>query len=1722
MKNKLLLILILFTNTVFFAQFSKTHYIPPISASDAQVPTSQSLYISCPSTTPVNFRINVLGGGIINGVVSRDLPYVLNVGSDTSTQMLVAQNNVSSVISNKGYIIEAEDMIYATFRYSAMFHAGSIVSKGLAALGTRFRIGGFLNLLGPTYTNSNFTFASILATENNTTVSFNDINSGVSLVNNAGEGNTPASISLNSGESYVIAVQGPNNANKDGLIGALITSDKPIAVNCGSVAGNNNNTSNLDFGTDQIVSAERTGKEYILIKGGSNSIPNIESPIIIADENNTEVFLNGNASPTATLQAGEYLNLTGNEYSANGSIYIRTSKNVFVYQVIGGSENPANQNMHFVPPLTCETPKIVNNIPLINTVSGDPSFLGTVLIVTETGATLSFILNGTNYTTATLPAGVTITGPSAVNGNTAYVTYRVNGLTGNVSVISTKQVYVSYFGTSGAATYGGFYSGFTFKPEIVQDIVAVGQTNCIPNAKLSVTLTGSFDQFQWYFNDVLIPGATSNEYFPTMPGYYNVQATISACGSTLISDKIPVSTCPTNLDNDAVNDNVDIDLDNDGITNCNEGIGNSTIDTSLTNGTITNTTTTYTRVFNTSNPAATIPFVGNVNGNIITEVLPGKGYFVENVYNFSAPTSIKIDYPEIANASDLMNSNAEYIVNSDVNKTITVLNPTNQLLIDTNYDGIYESGITSYSSFEIRFRLNSTTPLAQNTGTFSFLSNLATTIKITHKNLLNTAGNKSTFRIIATCIPIDTDNDGIVNASDYDSDNDGILDNFELTSQNYLPPTGIDTDLDGLDNAYETTIIAVDSDNDGIKDMLDLDSDNDGIYDVFESGSSALDANLDGMVDGNPASFGINGLSNSLENTVDNGQVNYTIANTNLPTDTLPNFISLDSDGDGCFDVIEAAFTGNYNSNNDGILGGLTPPTVNASGIVTSINGGSGYLNPNANYITFAPIIITTQPTITPTCEFQNTSFTLVDNGGNTYQWQLSIDGGTIWSDITNNATYAGSTTNTLSLTNITGSMNNYQYRVQLDKVGNSCGLDSASATLTVLALPVVTTPILFRQCDVDLDLVASFNLEDITEVKSKISTNYANETFTYYRTLAGAQTADTSPAVFITNPIAFTNTTLGFMSVWARVVNTNGCFITAQINLQVIASSIPNTYSFTIPPVCDDNLDNDPTNPLSVDVNRRDGVSLIDFSAAENTPITGIRAQLPAGNYTIKYYRNLADANANQNEITNTSTYRNIGYPDNQDIYVRVTNDLDSGCFGLGPFIKLSVERLPFANPVVIPRQCDDNHDGIFTFNTLALESTLLGSQTNKTVTYFDANNVALPSPFPATFTTTSQIIKARVTNNSALACIDETTIEFIVDDKSEAFPVTNVITTLCDEEADPSLQDGIQTFNTTSLESDLLGTQTNTTVAYFDAAGNPLLSSTGTPIVSPFPASFITATQTIRAVLTNTFIVGGTTVNTCTDFRDITFTVNPVPKINLTGSELVCTNLPTFTVSVDAGITDGSPITDYTYEWSLNGTPISPAETNYTLITNQEGEFTVKVTNANNCYRTRTITIVASDIATILPPTITELTDNNTITVNTEGTGDYVYSLDEEFGPFQEDNIFTNVTAGIHILYVKDKNGCGTSKKEIYVLGIPKYFTPNGDGYHDFWNVRGVTSVNQPNTKVFIFDRFGKLIKQMSPLEQGWNGTFNGAPVPSDDYWYTVEFQDGRNIKGNFSLKR
>lgn len=244
----------------------------------------------------------------------------------------------------------------------------------------------------------------------------------------------------------------------------------------------------------------------------------------------------------------------------------------------------------------------------------------------------------------------------------------------------------------------------------------------------------------------------------------------------------------------------------------------------------------------------------------------------------------------------------------------------------------------------------------------------------------------------------------------------------------------------------------------------------------------------------------------------------------------------------------------------------------------------------------------------------------------------------------------------------------------------------------------------------------------------------------------------------------------------------------------------------------------------------------------------------------------------------------------------------------------------------------------------------------------------------------------------------------------------------------------------------------------------------------------------------------------NSC--YRVVTLELNvlPLPVLKMKDTYAVCENGFT-TITADSGFDS--------YLWSTGATTQN-------IVVSQGGNYSVTVTKNTgslSCSSTKNIFVEVSQKATITNiETVDWTSSENVITVFVDGSGDYEYSVDGI--NFQSSNQFYNLPNGEYTVYVKDSKGCGITKKDVYLLMYPKYFTPNGDGYNDFWGISFYQ--NEQNLSVKIFDRYGKFIKQLIATDPFWDGTYNGQELPATDYWFTVIRQDGTEYKGHFSLKR
>ncbi len=279
------------------------------------------------------------------------------------------------------------------------------------------------------------------------------------------------------------------------------------------------------------------------------------------------------------------------------------------------------------------------------------------------------------------------------------------------------------------------------------------------------------------------------------------------------------------------------------------------------------------------------------------------------------------------------------------------------------------------------------------------------------------------------------------------------------------------------------------------------------------------------------------------------------------------------------------------------------------------------------------------------------------------------------------------------------------------------------------------------------------------------------------------------------------------------------------------------------------------------------------------------------------------------------------------------------------------------------------------------------------------------------------------------------------------------------------------------------------------------------------------------------------------CFVIGELTLQVNPIPSFDLQDNYTFCIDSDGSEVTlpplIDTGLDNSA---DYNFEWYLNGTIITGANGSSYEPT-QTGIYNVLVTSIlTGCSTSvddpNTITEVnesARPFLTASQVSLAFVEGNNILATATSigtlinGNAAYEFSLDG--GPWvsniPNDGTYTfeNVGAGEHTIESRDISGCGTALVTLTVLDYPLYFTPNGDGYHDTWNVIGITSL--PDAEIYIFDRYGKLLKQINPNGTGWDGTFNNQLMPSDDYWFKLEYNESNTNErsefvAHFTLKR
>lgn len=472
---------------------------------------------------------------------------------------------------------------------------------------------------------------------------------------------------------------------------------------------------------------------------------------------------------------------------------------------------------------------------------------------------------------------------------------------------------------------------------------------------------------------------------------------------------------------------------------------------------------------------------------------------------------------------------------------------------------------------------------------------------------------------------------------------------------------------------------------------------------------------------------------------------------------------------------------------------------------------------------------------------------------------------------------------------------------------------------------------------------------------------------------------------------------------------------------------------------------------------------------------------------YTYKWYKNgsltpIAGATGPSYLITDTGTY---------DVEVIFTPSICSAT------AKIKVEFTP---EIVLTdtslTQCDDDGDGSTIFDVTKVDNIIKNNNaTLSPVVYYeflsDAQGKINPILNPATYISKPSIpvLFARVTNT--FNCVKYAQVNLVI--ASNTIAPQNPVRT-CDGDA---TQDGLYQFdlNAQVRPQILTGLPAGLLVEYYAESRDAISQK------NPLPNIF-------KNTIANQQIIHARIVNgaDCYGLIPITLVVdtfNP-PDFNDDTAPL-CSGLKA-NLSVASGFSS--------YLWT-NG------EKTESITVSSPGNYSVTVSDANGCTAVKTFTVIVSGVATITDAKVTDFAGKeNTVLLQYTGSGsNYEFSLDGNY--FQDTPLFTRIAAGKYLSYARDRKGCGISEPfTVYVLDYPRFFTPNGDGYNDVWKIKNLDLF--PKTVLKIYNRFGKLLKEINGIDPSWNGTYLENELPADDYWFNLNFNDGKIIKGHFSLKR
>lgn len=564
---------------------------------------------------------------------------------------------------------------------------------------------------------------------------------------------------------------------------------------------------------------------------------------------------------------------------------------------------------------------------------------------------------------------------------------------------------------------------------------------------------------------------------------------------------------------------------------------------------------------------------------------------------------------------------------------------------------------------------------------------------------------------------------------------------------------------------------------------------------------------------------------------------------------------------------------------------------------------------------------------------------------------------------------------------------------------------------------------------------------------------------------------------------------------------NATGCLTLTFITSSTFAEPNDNTsYSgwralvFCTPPIID--IGNPEDLVLNDDISG-DGTELFNLQRNTNTILN---TQNPE-DFTVTYHLSLIQAESGINPLD--LLFGNTSNP--QTIYARLENR-HTGEFATTSF-RLVLNEIPSLPPIQTIYVCDTDLDGTIVANLDETEPLILEDNANLAVTFFaDMDNV-LENENP-------------LTDNQIQFAQTENTIYYrLTDVQTGAFAVGSQQFNLISPPLNRGFND-IEVCRDLNAEAviDLAALSQNeiTDIDSFAISYHESLIDAENED-NKLPPIFIFDKEITVYVRINGF-------ESCVFIKSFQLKPTSIIKSGMVESYTICQ----FKDGSNTGpvvINSGLNANDFDFQWFLEDTPLD-GETSPMLSVLEPGTYKLAITNSlSGCGYTLETSVRLAEVPDNVELKIEAkpFSNRNKITATVNGDGPYTYELSG-----LESNttgVFFNVPAGPHSITAINSNGCSSVTERLFIIGYPKFFTPNQDFHNDNWNIQINPGINIQSLR--IFNRYGRLMAELKgdSVAVGWDGLTNGTPMPADTYWFQVDFtynQENYTNSGYFALMR